>query len=75
VIIPFDLVLVLADVTFTIAFAIVAKKLNIRVAHVEAEIRSLVLTMIEEINRMVTDSIANLSISKTKNIFVKKKFK
>jgi len=55
-----DLVMVVGDVTSTMACAITAKKLNnIRVAHVEGGIRSGDLTMPEEINRMVTDSITD----------------
>ena len=57
---PCDLVLVVGDVTSTMACSIVAKKLNTKVAHVEAGIRSWDLTMPEEINRMVTDSLADL---------------
>lgn len=56
---PADVVLVVGDVTSTMACALVAKKLNIKVAHVEAGIRSFDLTMPEEINRMVTDSITD----------------
>ena len=56
---PTDVVLVVGDVTSTMACAIVAKKLNTRVCHVEAGIRSWDLTMPEEINRMVTDSLAD----------------
>ena len=56
---PTDLVLVVGDVTSTMACSIVAKKLNTRVAHVEAGIRSWDLSMPEEINRMVTDSLAD----------------
>ncbi len=56
---PADLVVVVGDVTSTMACSIVAKKLNTRVAHVEAGIRSGDLTMPEEINRMVTDSITD----------------
>lgn len=56
---PADMVMVVGDVTSTMACAIVAKKLNIRVAHVEAGIRSFDITMPEEINRMVTDSITD----------------
>jgi UDP-N-acetylglucosamine 2-epimerase (non-hydrolysing) len=56
---PCDLVLVVGDVTSTLACSIVAKKLNTKVAHVEAGIRSFDLTMPEEINRLVTDSITD----------------
>ena len=54
-----NLVLVVGDVTSTMACAIVAKKLWLKVVHVEAGIRSGDLTMPEEINRMVTDSITD----------------
>ena len=57
---PTDLVIVVGDVTSTMACSIVAKKLNTKVAHIEAGIRSWDLTMPEEINRMVTDSVADL---------------
>ncbi len=56
---PVDLVVVVGDVTSTLACTIVAKKLNIRVAHVEGGIRSFDMSMPEEINRLVTDSIAD----------------
>jgi UDP-N-acetylglucosamine 2-epimerase (non-hydrolysing) len=56
---PCDLVLVVGDVNSTMACAIVAKKLNTKVAHVEAGIRSGDLSMPEEINRIVTDSITD----------------
>jgi UDP-N-acetylglucosamine 2-epimerase (non-hydrolysing) len=57
---PCDLVIVVGDVTSTMACSIAAKKLkNIAVAHVEAGIRSHDLTMPEEINRMVTDAITD----------------
>jgi UDP-N-acetylglucosamine 2-epimerase (non-hydrolysing) len=56
---PADVVLVVGDVTSTMACSIVAKKLNTKVCHVEAGIRSWDLTMPEEINRMVTDSLAD----------------
>ncbi|WP_296698961.1 non-hydrolyzing UDP-N-acetylglucosamine 2-epimerase [Algoriphagus sp.] len=54
-----DLVLVVGDVTSTLACSITAKKLQIDVAHVEGGIRSGDLSMPEEINRMVTDSITD----------------
>lgn len=56
---PTDIVLVVGDVTSTMACSIVAKKMNTKVAHVEAGIRSFDLSMPEEINRMVTDSITD----------------
>ena len=56
---PCDLVLVVGDVNSTMACAIVAKKKNIKLTHVEAGIRSGDMTMPEEINRIVTDSITD----------------
>jgi UDP-N-acetylglucosamine 2-epimerase (non-hydrolysing) len=56
---PTDLVMVVGDVTSTLACSIVAKKLQTKVAHVEAGIRSGDMSMPEEINRMVTDSITD----------------
>ena len=56
---PADVVLVVGDVTSTMACAIVAQKLHVKVAHIEAGIRSGDWTMPEEINRLVTDSITN----------------
>lgn len=54
-----DLCLVVGDVTSTMACAITAKKMLVRVAHVEAGIRSGDLTMPEEINRMATDALTD----------------
>lgn len=54
-----DLVIVVGDVTSTMACSIVTKKLNIGLAHIEGGIRSLDRSMPEEINRLVTDSISD----------------
>lgn len=55
-----DLVIVVGDVNSTLACSVVAKKMQIDVAHVEAGLRSFDFSMPEEINRMVTDAISDL---------------
>lgn len=60
-----DLCLVVGDVTSTMACSIVAQKLHVPVAHVEAGIRSGDWTMPEEINRLVTDSITSYFFTTT----------
>lgn len=62
---PTDLVMVVGDVTSTMACTIVAKKAGIKVAHVEAGIRSGDLSMPEEINRIVTDSLTDYFFTTT----------
>lgn len=64
---PTDLVLVVGDVTSTMACAIVAQKLGIKVAHIEAGIRSGDWKMPEEINRLITDAITNFFFTTTEN--------
>jgi UDP-N-acetylglucosamine 2-epimerase (non-hydrolysing) len=58
-----DWVLVVGDVNSTIACALVCAKLGIRVAHVEAGLRSRDRSMPEEINRILTDSISDLLLT------------
>jgi UDP-N-acetylglucosamine 2-epimerase (non-hydrolysing) len=58
-----DWVLVYGDVNSTVAATLVCVKLGIRVAHVEAGLRSNDRTMPEEINRLVTDQLADLLLT------------
>lgn len=58
-----DWVVVVGDVNSTVACALVGAKVGVKVAHVEAGLRSGDRTMPEEVNRIVTDSIADLLLT------------
>lgn len=62
-----DWVVVVGDVNSTLACALVCAKLSVRVAHVEAGLRSRDRTMPEEINRLLTDQLADLLLTPSKD--------
>ena len=62
-----DLVLVVGDVNATMAVTVTASKLHIPVAHVEAGLRSQDMRMPEEINRLMTDAVADLLLTPSRD--------
>lgn len=65
-----DLVLAYGDVNSTLAAALVAAKLGIRIAHVEAGLRSGDRTMPEEVNRLVTDRLSDIHFAPSEDAVV-----
>jgi UDP-N-acetylglucosamine 2-epimerase (non-hydrolysing) len=62
-----DWVVVVGDVNSTMAATVVAAKMGVRVAHIEAGLRSRDRTMPEEINRLVTDALADLLLTPSRD--------
>jgi UDP-N-acetylglucosamine 2-epimerase (non-hydrolysing) len=58
-----DWVVVVGDVNATLSCSVIAKKLNIKLCHIEAGLRSGDMTMPEEINRLVTDRLSDLLLT------------
>ena len=59
--------IVYGDTNSTLAAAIVASKLQIKIAHIEAGLRSYKMSMPEEINRVLTDRVSTLLFCPTEN--------
>jgi UDP-N-acetylglucosamine 2-epimerase (non-hydrolysing) len=58
-----DWVVVVGDVNATLACSVIAKRLNIKVCHIEAGLRSGDMSMPEEVNRLVTDRLSDLLLT------------
>jgi len=63
----FDCVIVYGDTNSTLAAAITARKLNIKIVHVEAGVRNNDFTMPEEVNRVLTDKISDILLCPTQH--------
>lgn len=61
-----DWVVVVGDVNATLSCSVIAKRLNLKVCHIEAGLRSGDMTMPEEINRLVTDRLSDLLLTPDK---------
>lgn len=61
-----DWVIVVGDVNATLSCSVIAKRLNIKVCHIEAGLRSNDMTMPEEVNRLVTDRLSDLLLTPDK---------
>ena len=69
----YDCILLYGDTNSTLAAAIACKKLNIKIAHIEAGIRSYNMNMPEEINRVLTDRVSDFLFCPTKSSVIKLK--
>jgi UDP-N-acetylglucosamine 2-epimerase (non-hydrolysing) len=61
-----DWVVVVGDVNATLSCSVIAKRLNLKVCHIEAGLRSGDMTMPEEVNRLVTDRLSDLLLTPDK---------